>query len=70
MGYDGPGLPGYADRILTPCPECAHALWSKVRRVGTLRFVAYINDDERSGTYAEQVRVCSKCDAGLASHTL
>jgi hypothetical protein len=29
-----------------------------VRRAGALRFVAYFDDDERSGTYAGQVRIC------------
>ena len=55
---------------MTPCPECAHALWSEVRRAGALRFVAYFDDDERSGTYAGQVRICPECVAGETSHAL
>jgi DNA-binding NarL/FixJ family response regulator len=27
--------------MLTPCPECAHALWSEVIRSGAYRFVVY-----------------------------
>jgi hypothetical protein len=41
-----------------------------VRRHGAFRFVVYFDDDERSGTYAEQVRVCPGCGAGLARHAI
>jgi ssDNA-binding Zn-finger/Zn-ribbon topoisomerase 1 len=54
--------------MLSPCPECAYPLWSEVRRHGAFRFVVYFDNDERSGTYAEQVRVCPDCGSGLASH--
>ena len=53
--------------MLTPCQECAHALWSEVRRVGALRFVVYFDDEDRSDTYAEQVRSCPGRGAGLVS---
>jgi hypothetical protein len=56
--------------MLTPCQECAHALCSEVRRVGALRFAVYFDDEERSDTYAEQVRSCPGCGAGLASRGL
>ena len=64
--HDSRGQSSYATRMWTPCPECAHALWSEVRRVGALRFVVYFDEDERSETYAEQVRSCPGCGAGLA----
>jgi len=51
--------------MLTPCSECSHALWSEERHFGALRFVVYFDDEEDSKTYAEQVRVCPECGAGL-----
>jgi hypothetical protein len=38
--------------MLTPCPECAHALWSEVRSVGGFRFAVYF-DDEKSDSRGE-----------------
>jgi hypothetical protein len=52
--------------MLTPCPECDHALCSEVRRVGGLRLVVYFDEEKRSETYAEQVRSCPGCGAALA----
>ncbi|MDQ3438118.1 MAG: hypothetical protein M3491_12465 [Actinomycetota bacterium] len=39
-----------------------------MRHVGAFGFVVHFDDDERSATYAEQVRVCPACGAGLAHH--
>ena len=68
--HDSRGPSSYATGMLTPCQECAHALWSEVRRVGALRFVVYFDEEERSQTYAEQVRSCPGCGAGLAGRGL
>ena len=54
----------------SPCPHCGHALWSEVRSIRTSRFVVYFDDDERSDTYAEQVRSCPECGADLLGHAM
>jgi hypothetical protein len=56
--------------MLVPCTECGHPLWSEVRRAGTFRFVAHFDDEERSETYAEQVRSCPGCGEGLSRQAL
>ena len=53
--------------MLTPCPNCAHALWSEVRSVGALRFIVYFDDDEGSDTYAEHIAHCPGCGERLDS---
>jgi hypothetical protein len=41
-----------------------------VRNTRAFRFVVYFDDDERSGTYAEQVRSCPGCGELLAGHAI
>jgi hypothetical protein len=38
--------------------------------VGSFRFVAHFDDDQRSDTYAEQVRTCPGCGEGLSRQAL
>ena len=54
----------------SPCTKCGHALRSEVRNTRAFRFVVYFDDDERSGTYAEQVRNCPGCGELLAGHAI
>ena len=56
--------------MLTPCPNCDHALWSEVRGVGAFRLVVYFDDDEGSDTYAEHVSRCPGCDGRLDGNAL
>ena len=51
--------------MLTPCPECSHAIWSEVRSFGTFRTAVYFDDEERSDTYATAVWRCPGCGCGL-----
>ena len=51
--------------MLTPCPECGHKLWSEVGSLGAFRMVIFFDDDEGSGTYAEQVSRCPECSLWL-----
>jgi hypothetical protein len=40
--------------MLTPCPGCAHGLWSEVRSIGGFCFVVYF-DDEKSDSAGGEV---------------
>jgi len=51
--------------MLAPCPNCGHVLWAEVRSLGALRFSVYFDDEVQSESYAEHVKSCPKCDAGL-----
>ena len=55
--------------MLTPCPQCGHALWSEVRCIRAFRFVVYF-DDEHSVTYDEHVRSCPECGERLLGHAM
>ena len=57
-------------RMLDPCSECGHALWSELRSHGALRFVVHFDDDRRSDTYAEHVLTCPGCGGGLTLQAL
>jgi hypothetical protein len=52
-------------RMLTPCPECAHRLWTEVGSIGVFRLVVFLDEEEGSDTYAEQVQRCPGCGLGL-----
>jgi hypothetical protein len=54
--------------MLTPCPECSHAIWSEVRSFGTFRTAVYFDDEEHSDTYATAVWRCPGCGRGLRDH--
>ena len=69
-GHDRPGRLGYAvNMLLSPCPQCAHALWSEVCCLEAFRCVLYF-DDEHSDTYADRVRSCPECGVFLLDHAL
>jgi hypothetical protein len=53
-------------RMLDPCTECGHTLWSEVRRHGAYRFVVHFDDERRSDSYAEHVLACPGCGGGLS----
>jgi hypothetical protein len=57
--------------MLSLCPECTRALLSRLRRIGAaFGVVVYFDEDDRSDTYAEQVRTCPGCGASLAGDDL
>ena len=56
--------------MLTPCPECSHAIWSEVRSFGTFRTAVYFDDEEHSDTYATAVWRCPGCRLGLRDHVV
>ena len=51
--------------MLTPCPECGHRLWTEVGSIGAFRMVVFFDDEQDSGTYAEQVERCPGCSLWL-----
>ena len=53
--------------MITPCESCGHKLWSEVREVGSIRFLVYFDDDDRSDTYAEHVLHCPTCGLSLVN---
>ena len=66
-GHDRPGQSGYAVNMLTPCPQCGHALWSEVCCIEAFRCVLYFDDEHGEiptpiGLEAAQSAVCS-CSA-------
>jgi hypothetical protein len=65
----GPSRRATLARMLDPCTECGHALWSEVRRHGAYRFVVHF-DDGRSDTYSEHVLACPGCGGGLSLQAL
>ena len=56
--------------MLTPCPECYHAIWSAVRSFGTFRTAVYFDDEEPSDTYTMAVWRCPGCGRGLRDHVV
>lgn len=73
LGRNALSLVGRPDNIpymLTPCLNCAHALWSEVRSVGALRLIVYFDDDQGSETYAEHVARCPGCGDRLDGNAL
>lgn len=40
------------------CPNCDHALWSKVRNLGAYRFAVHFDHDKGGDTYPEHVAGC------------
>ena len=51
--------------MLTPCPECSHAICSEVRSFGTFRTAVYLDEEEQSDTYKMAVWRCPGCGRGL-----
>ncbi len=51
--------------MVVHCPKCGHVLWAEVRSLGAFRFIVYFDDEVQSESYAEHVKSCPKCDAGL-----
>ena len=45
--------------------RCGHILWSEVGNIGGAGVVVFLDDDQRSGTYAEHVTRCPSCAARL-----
>jgi hypothetical protein len=56
--------------MVTPCESCGHKLWWEEREVGSIRFVLYFDDDERSATYAEHVLNCPGCGLSLVDSAI
>ena len=56
----------FTNVMVVPCPECGHKLWTEEVRVGDRYYAwACFDDEVGSDTYAEQVRLCPGCTAGL-----
>jgi len=53
--------------MVVPCLTCRHLLWAELRSVEAPYVMVYIEDDEQSPTYAEQVLSCPKCDTQLGN---
>jgi hypothetical protein len=54
--------------MLAHCPECSHKLWMRLGNIGAFRTVVFLDAEEGSDTYAEQVDRCRGC--GLWLHAL
>ena len=70
-GHDFAPSARFTGAMEVSCRECGHGLWAEEVPVADRFGVwACFDDEERSGTYAEQVGRCPGCEARLNAEEL